>query len=173
MQPMTNTPISAPPSELTAEVCANDHVMRYRRTGAGMPILLIFPVPEPAHLAEELTRALAGHFRLIVPELPASTNPAAWLAEFLEGLGTSAVTLIAAGPLCMPAIELALRDEDQVSRLVLIPDGDPDEAVRDEAVITAFGASRIPALIVRPGLAARETAAIIVQFVEGGGNKNS
>jgi hypothetical protein len=166
---MTNTsPTSALPAELTAEVCANDRIMRYRRSGAGLPILLIFPVPETAHLADELTRALAGNFRLIVPELPASTNATEWLAEFLEGLGTSAVTLIAAGPLCMPAIELALRDDDQISRLVLIPDGDADDAVRDESLITTFGASQVPALIVRPGLGSRETAAVIVRFIEGG-----
>jgi hypothetical protein len=166
---MTNTtPLSALPAELTAEVCANDRIMRYRRSGAGMPILLMVPVPGTAHLAEELTRAFAGNFRLIVPELPTSTDPTEWLSEFLEGLGTSAVTLIAAGPLCMPAIELALRDDDQVSRLVLIPDGDADHSVRDDTLITTFGTSQIPALIVRPGLGSRETTAIIVRFVESG-----
>ena len=171
MRSMTNTPSAdALPPELRAEVCANDRIMHYRRSGAGLPILLMFAAPATTPLTDELTRVLATKFRLIVPEMPLGINPTDWIAEFLEGIGLTAVTLIAAGPFCMAAIELALRDDDQVSRLALIPDGEADDSMHDEAVLTTFGPAQIPAIIVRPDLEARDSAAIIMRFVEDGAN---
>jgi hypothetical protein len=158
---------SALPPDVWAEVCAHDRVMRYRRLGAGMPILLLFHQFGSAPMADELVRVLTTKFRLIVPELSSRSNPTDWIAEFLEGLGTSAVTLIAAGPLCMPAIEIALRDADQIARIVLLPDGDADESSREPALVATFGVSHIPALIVRPGLGVTETVTIIAEFVGG------
>jgi len=164
---MSNTSPSAPPPSVNpwAEVFAHDRIIRYRRTGVGMPVLLMLPEPTLAPLAAELTRILAASFRLIVPELPGPNNAMEWVAEFLEGLGTSAVTLIASGALCMTAIELALRDADQVSRLVLLPEGEAADGPRDSSLVATFGAAEVPALIIRPGLEAALTAGIIARFV--------
>jgi hypothetical protein len=165
---MSNTSSSsAPPPSVNpwAEVFAHDRVVRYRRTGAGMPVLLMLPEPHLAPLAEELMRVLSANFRLIVPELPSRHNAIEWVAEFLEGLGTSSVTLIASGPLCMAAIELALRDADQVSRLVLLPEGEAADGPCDSSLVATFGAAEVPALIIRPGLEPSLTAGIIARFV--------
>src|SRR5581483_12280075 len=109
---MPNRSTAAPfPSATCAEVLAHDRVMRYRRFGAGPAVLLLGEPEADGALWPELHRVLAARFRLIVPELPdARTDVTAWLGDFLEGLGTSGVAIVAADPFCVPALELALLD---------------------------------------------------------------
>jgi pimeloyl-ACP methyl ester carboxylesterase len=87
--------------------------MRYRRLGAGPPLVLL----GPADGAE----SLAARYRVIVPEMPGPGEDfGAWLTAFLEGLGTSGVTVVAAEPFHTIARELALADPDRVAQ-VLVP----------------------------------------------------
>jgi hypothetical protein len=95
-----------------AEVRAHGRVMRYRRLGAGPPLLLLGRADD--------VEGLAARFRVIVPEMPATgEDVGAWLAAFLEGLGMTGITVVAAEPFHSAARELALADPDLVTRVVL------------------------------------------------------
>jgi hypothetical protein len=88
--------------------------MRYRRLGAGPPLVLL----GPADGAE----GLAASYRVIVPEMPApGEDVGAWLTAFLEGLGTRGVTVVAPEPFHAAARELALADPDRVAEVLLQP----------------------------------------------------
>src|ERR1700749_3991293 len=111
---MTNTPATAiATSEPWAEVRSSDRVMRYRRSGAGSTLLLLGADAGPSPISTDLVAALGERFRVIVPDVPVDANLTAWIAEFLEGLGTCQVAILAANHLCMPTIELAFRGIDQ------------------------------------------------------------
>lgn len=163
---MTNTLASAAAtSEPWAEVRARDRVMRYRRSGAGPTLLLLGAESGPTPLDAGLVDELGVRFRCIVPDVPNGPSGVAWLAEFLEGLGCSDVVILAANHMCIPAIELAFRDADQIKRMVLIPDGEPDDSTSEGALATNIGTARIPLLIVRPGLSAGETLSLATNFL--------
>jgi len=86
--------------------------MRYHRLGAGPPLVLLGPTGR----ADEL----AARFRVIVPEMPdPGEDVGAWLTAFLEGLGMSGVTVLAAEPFHAVARDLALADPDRVSHVIL------------------------------------------------------
>jgi hypothetical protein len=165
---MSNT--SAPAiatSEPWAEVRCSDRVMRYRRSGTGPTLLLLGAEAGPSPISTELVAALGGRFRVIVPDVPSGVSVTAWVSEFLEGLGTCHVAILAANHLCMPAIELSFRGIEQVRRLVLIPDGEPDDSTPERAITTAVGTPPIPALIVRPGLSVTEALPLVTTFLAG------
>ncbi|HVJ30385.1 MAG TPA: hypothetical protein VNA66_08785, partial [Gammaproteobacteria bacterium] len=83
-----------------AEVRAHDQVMRYRRSGAGRALLLLRSAERADSLWPELLEALASHFRLIVPDVPAHAGSAAdWLVDFLEGIGMPGMGIVAADEL--------------------------------------------------------------------------
>ena len=128
--------------------------------------------------------ALGARFRVIVPDITdlftADFRPkvdsaegrsdktvTAWITEFLEGLGTCEVAILAADHLCMPVIELAFRGVDQIKRLVLIPDGEPDDSTSEGAITAAVGTPAIPVLIVRPGLSVSEALPLVTTFLAG------
>jgi pimeloyl-ACP methyl ester carboxylesterase len=95
-----------------AEVRAHGRVMRYHRLGAGPPLVLLGPTGRAEELAER--------FRVIVPEMPAhGEDVGAWLTAFLEGLGTTGVTVFAAEPFYSVARDVALADPDRVSHVIL------------------------------------------------------
>src|SRR6059058_4165774 len=97
------------PQSSWSEVRAHDHVMRYRRSGVGPAVLLLHPGEESGALWPELLHVLSSSFRVIVPDLPDDADDtAAWLADFLEGLGFARVAVLAADGFCLPALELAL-----------------------------------------------------------------
>jgi hypothetical protein len=150
-----------------AEVRARDRVTRYRRSGVGRAVLVL-DTGNGSSLWPELMHVLANNFRLIVPEVPADNpNFGAWLAEFLEGLGCTTVSLIAASDFCVPALDLVLRDVDQISQLVMVPDGEADEPGREGALGTAAGPSSIPLLIVRRGVDVIDALPTITRFLSG------
>ena len=168
---MPNPPTAhrPPPPATWAEVRAHDHVMRYRRSGVGGAVLVLVSPDRPDSLWPELTEALAARFRVIVPELDAAgASAAVWLADFLEGLGVARVAVVAADAYCIPALELALLDADQLARVVLVPGGD---AARASALDGALGASppqaAVPLLVVRRGLAAAEALPLVTGFLAG------
>ena len=165
---MSNTPATAiATSEPWAEVRASDRVMRYRRSGAGPTLVLLGYQAESSPISTELVTALGAQFRVIVPDVPARASVTDWVAEFLEGLGTCEVAILAANHLCMPTIELAFRGIEQIKRLVLIPDGEPDDSTAEGAITAAVGAPAIPVLIVRPGLGASEALPLVTTFLIG------
>lgn len=162
---MTNTPATAASLEPWAEVRASDRVMRYRRSGAGPTVLLLGTNEGPSPVLPELLQALGARCRLIAPEIPSNANATLWLSEFLEGIGTCPVTILAANGACIAAIELAFRDLEQIKRLVLIPDGEPDDSTSEGALSTTLGSPTIPVLIVRPGLAAADAIPLVTNFL--------
>ena len=169
---MPKLPASAArPPETWAEIHAHDHVMRYRRSGLGRAVLvLLHSADGPEPLWPELVDALADRFRLIVPELPAAgADVAVWLTDFLEGLGTAGVVVIAADPFCIPALELALLDADQVARMVLVPGGQAEETGLDGALATTTRGASVPLLVVRRGLPAGEALPLVTCFLAGDG----
>lgn len=127
---MPNRP-AGPPLELRASDCcaeirAHGTVMRYRRRGTGTTVLVLAEGSEDQ--GPELTEALSASFRVLTPELPADRAArTSWLSDFLEGLGARNVGLVALGELCSPARELALLRPDQIARMVLVPNGDPED----------------------------------------------
>ena len=171
---MPNPPALPPatrPPETWAEVRAHDHVMRYRRSGAGRVVLVLHADGDDGaadSLWPELAAALAERFRLIVPEAPADgADVSAWLGDFLEGLGVSGVALVAADRLCIPALELALLDTDQIARVVLVPGGRGTETVLDGALATSARQASLPLLIVRRGMPADEAVPLVTGFLAG------
>ncbi|MBV9879795.1 MAG: hypothetical protein JO180_04825 [Gemmatirosa sp.] len=159
---------AALPTETWSEVRAHDHVTRYRRAGSGRAVVVL-DADGADPLWPELAGGIAERFRLIVPEVPpADVDQALWLAEFLEGLGTSTVALVATGRLCVPALELTLRDPDQVARLVLVPGGAAVDATIGATIggaLAAPASRSVPLLVARRGLPADEALPLIARFL--------
>ena len=144
--------------------------MRYRRIGTGRPLLLLESC-SGATICPGLLEALAESHRLIVPELPSSdTHLAGWLADFLEGMGTSRMAVVAAEPLCVPAMELALLGTDQIARIVLVAGPTPlksDGRGLAEPGLLEGATSRVsvPVLLVRCSQGADEVVALVREFL--------
>jgi hypothetical protein len=152
--------------ESWAEVRAHDQVMRYRRSGVGRAVLVLRSPGNPEPLWPELVEALGIGYRLIVPEAPArDADLARWLADFLEGLGVSNVSILAADSFCIPALELALLEGDQVARLVLVAEGRGWRWEVGATLETATRGLRVPLLVVRRGQPAGEIVPLITDFL--------
>lgn len=154
-----------------AEVRVHDRVMRYRRSGAGQAVLLLYD-GDPDALWPSLMESLATRFRLIVPEPPAPNDDRAstleWLGDFLEGLGTSSVALLAAEPFCTDALELTLDGAEQVSRLVLIVRDAGDAALPGRLLGTLPNDCAVPLLVLRRGIADDDAIPLASSFLSGG-----
>ena len=149
-----------------AEVRAHDTVMRYRRSGAGRAVLVLRSVADPDPLWSDLLEVLGSGYRLIVPEPPpGDTDVAAWLAGFLEGLGTSSIRILAADRFCIPALELALLETDQIARIVLVAEGPAAGDARRGALESAMGRSSVPLLLVRNARPPNEGISLITDFL--------
>src|SRR5687768_9062075 len=126
--------------ESWAEVRAHDQVMRYRRTGAGRPVLVLRSPDDPDPLWPELLATLGASYRVIVPDPPeGDTDVATWLTSFLEGLGATSVRIVASDRFCMPAVELALLEAVGIVRMALVTDGPPVPDPRRGFLRSAFG----------------------------------
>jgi pimeloyl-ACP methyl ester carboxylesterase len=164
---MQNLSSLTQPAETLAEVRAHDQVMRYRRAGAGRPLVVLRGAGGANGVWPELEADLASRFRVFTPELPADCDDvAAWVGDFLEGLGLDRVVLVAADPCCLPALELALLRGYQVERLVLVPAGAAGETGLDGTLATTFAGVSVPLLVVRRGLAAGEALPLLRQFLQ-------
>jgi len=150
-----------------SEVRAHDQVMRYHRAGAGRPLVLLRGADDPEAIWPELDAQLVGQFRVFTPDLPPDCGDvAAWMKDFLEGVGLDRVLLIAADPCCLAALELALLGPDQVERLVLVPGGLASETGLDGTLATTLTGVSVPLLVVRRGLSAAEALQMLGQFLE-------
>ena len=157
---------STHPAGTLAEVRAHDLVMRYHRAGVGRPLVLLRAAAGPASIWPELDAQLVARYRVFTPELPAHCDDvAAWVKDFLEGVGLDRVLLVAADPCCLSALELALLAADQIERLVLVPGGIAGETGLDGTIAPAFTGVSVPLLVVRRGLPAADALPLIRQFL--------
>lgn len=167
---MSNLTATSPPGDSFAEVRAHDQVMRYRRAGAGRPLLVLRSSHEPHPLWAELDDALVGAFRVLTPDVPsAGVDVVAWMRDFLEGVGLERVTIIADDSLCITALEMVLLNADQVERMVLVPAGNAGETGLDGTLATSLAGVAVPLLVVRRGLSAHEAVPLLMQFLGLGG----
>src|SRR5690349_25052171 len=150
-----------------AEVRAHDQVMRYQRSGAGRPLVLLRTAAVPDALWPEVEEQAVARFRVFTPELPPDcADVAAWVKDFLEGVGLDRVTIVAADPCCLAALELALLGAQQIERLVLVPGGLAGETGLDGTLATTYQGVPVPLLVVRRGLSAAEALPLVRQFLE-------
>ena len=158
---------SLPLPSTIAEVRAHDQVMRYRRAGAGRPVIVLRGTDDPDALWPELDAELVSHFRVVTPELPAGCDDvAAWVADFLEGVGLDRVAVVAAEPCCLSALELALLGADQVERLILVPAGAAGETGLDGTLARTLAGVSMPLIVVRRGLSAAVALPILRTFLQ-------
>lgn len=118
---MPDAPLVTPPPSW-AEVRAGEHVVRYRRTGEGRPLLLLSPPRGATPLWPGLRGALERRFRVVEPDLPADGELLVPLTAFVEGLGLTGMVLIAAGDHCPAAVDLALSDPERLVAVLLGPE---------------------------------------------------
>src|SRR5262245_40305962 len=150
-----------------AEVRAHDQVMRYHRAGVGRPLVLLRTAACPDSLCPALEAQLVARFRVFTPEIPPDCEDvAAWVKDFLEGVGLDRIPLVAADPCCLSALELALLGADLIERLVLVPYGFGGETGLDGTLATTYAGVSVPLLVVRRGLAAAEALPLLRQFLE-------
>ena len=162
--------LSAPrfPPDSWAEIRSHDRVTRYRRSGTGPAVLVLQPADGPGALWPELLHELEERHRLVIPEAPPpGIDIARWLADFLEGLGLSPVAVVAADELCIPVLELALLGADQVTRVVLVPDGEAGETGLEGTLAPTIRDESVALLVVRRGLSASEALPLVCGFLSG------
>jgi hypothetical protein len=156
-----------PPAGTLAEVRAHDQVMRYRRAGAGRPLVVLRGAADADALWPEVDAELIARFRVLTPELPTDCEDiTAWTAAFLEGVGLDRVVMLAAEPCCVSALELALLNAFQVERLVLVPTGATGETGLDGSIATTLAGVSVPLLVVRRGLSAADALPLLRSFLD-------
>ncbi len=159
--------------EIRAEVRVRDQIMRYSRTGSGLPVVMLGSPTDPEPLWAGLHRAIAERFRLIVPDLPrCDTDIAAWLTAFLEGLGSTDVRIVASSEFCMAALDLVLADLDRIARVVLVTHGKAGGPGVDSTLATGTLRTSVPLLVVRQGTPASEAVPLVVGFCAEGAGGN-
>ena len=156
------------PSDAFAQVRTADHVTRYTRVGAGRPVVVLDDHSSAETIWPKLVSHLAIERRILIPEVP-RTEPrfAAWLRGFIDGMGLPPLTLVAAGDLCLPAIEFALLEPERVERLILIPCGSAEETGLSGALSSTLGSSDVKLLVVRRDAPSTEAISIIETFLAG------
>jgi len=104
-----------------AEVRVGEHVTRYVRRGSGPSVVLLGADTDANPLWSPLLESVVANHRVIIPQLPPNgVDQSTWLREFIEGLGLSAVVLIAGSALSEAALDLAAVDDFTVRKLVLL-----------------------------------------------------
>ena len=150
-----------------AEVRAAEHVTRYFRRGAGAPVVVLGAFDGSEHLWPELVEALPLRHRVYFPESSAAGGDfPTWLLTFLDGLGVPPVVLVAAGPHCSAALELARLAPEQLGRLVVVA-ANQAEADRVTAALPASGDVTLPVMILGRECPALEAIERVERFVTG------
>lgn len=164
---MQKPPPLTHPIGTLAEVRAHDHVMRYHRAGAGRPVVVLCGADDADALWAELDAELVARYRVVTPELPADCEDvAAWVADFLEGVGLDRVIVLATESCCLSALELALFNASFVERLVLVPAGAVSETGLDGTLATTLTGVSVPLIVVRRGLDAAVALPLLRNFLE-------
>jgi hypothetical protein len=159
-------------SDAWAEIRTREQIIRYRRVGAGQPVLVL---AEQQEVCPTVIRALTdgGVVRLIIPELPTeAVHVAGWAADFLEGIGATSVGLLAMQSFAGAAIELAMLASEQIERVVLVAEepgrfGRWCEGWQHGALECAHRSARVPLLLVHKGLPTAEIGPLVRSFFKG------
>jgi hypothetical protein len=159
---------SPAPAFTRATVCCGPVETGYRRAGHGDTVVALVARDWPA--AASLFPGLARDFRLIVPELePADGSRgrphfAAWLTDFLDGLGLSNVTLLADERFGAAALGAALVEPVRVGRLAVVLDAaaSDDPPAATDAMLCGSGTRLLVAWMRPDSSSASEIAAALL-----------
>lgn len=131
------------------EIRLADRVMRYRRFGAGRPLVLLSELADAGLWPASVT-AIAGSRRVYIPDLTRDdTGFVTWLQGFMDGVGAERPAILATGALCIAALEFALLEADRVERLALIPAGQFEETGLDGVLAPSRDGPSLPILLLR------------------------
>jgi hypothetical protein len=154
-----------------AEIRIGGQSIRYRRLGAGYPVLVLAEAAEICPtVADALTQG--GALRLILPEPPLeNVHLAGWLGDFLEGVGATSVGLLATQSFCMAAVELAMFASEQITRAVLVADepgsfGRWCEGWQHGSLTSARRSGTVPILLVHKGQPLSEIGPLVRNFFD-------
>ena len=154
-----------------AEIRTREQVIRYRRVGAGRPVLVL---AEQQEICPTVVRALTetGYVRLIMPEpRMEAVHVPGWPADFLEGIGATSVGLLATPSFAGAAIELAMLGAEQIERVVLVAEesgrfGRWCEGWKEAALECADRRRQVPVLLVHKGLPMDEIGPLVRRFFD-------
>jgi hypothetical protein len=118
-----------------AEVRVGEHVTRYVRRGTGPSVVVVGADAQASPVWSPLVEQLVGTHRVVVPQQPPEgADVGTWLRGFIEGIGLTAIVLIAGGAATAASLDLTASDDFTVRRLVLLPtageNGDTPDAGR-------------------------------------------
>lgn len=107
-----------------AEVRVGEHVTRYVRRGTGPSVVVVGADAQASPVWSPLVEQLVGSHRVVVPQQPPDgADVSTWLRSFIEGIGLTAIALIAGGAATAASLELTASDDFTVRRLVVLPTG--------------------------------------------------
>jgi len=90
-----------------------DLTTRYRRTGAGRPVVVLHTADDPDSHVPDLAELLSARFRVIIPDLPSGVGDlGAWLRDFLEALGIEGAAIVVPDGGTIAALDLTLLDTE-------------------------------------------------------------
>ena len=168
MPTKTDLPVAEPGPQTWGEVHANQRVMRYRHSGAG-PAVMLLGADVAGHSSDlwpELPGLLQAHFRVVIPQLPHNIDDVALSLQcLLDGVGASGIGLIAGGPYCYPATELALgpNGSEYISRLILVGDNNTGEHPTDFASSDALS---VPLLVLSRRMSVAKAMSAALPFLK-------
>lgn len=118
-----------------AEVRVGEHVTRYVRRGTGPSVVVVGADAQASPVWSPLVEQLVESHRVVVPQQPPEgADVGTWLRGFIEGIGLTAIVLIAGGAATAASLDLTASDDFTVRRLVLLPrageNGDTPDAGR-------------------------------------------
>jgi hypothetical protein len=118
-----------------AEVRVGEHVTRYVRRGTGPSVVVVGADAQASPVWSPLVEQLVESHRVVVPQQPPEgADVGTWLRGFIEGIGFTAIVLIAGGAATAASLDLTASDDFTVRRLVLLPtageNGDTPDAGR-------------------------------------------
>jgi hypothetical protein len=163
-----HTPDSIPRS--WAEVHAREHVVRYRRSGAG-PVIVLLGGADGAARWPTLEDTLSRIGRVLTPEIapnePAGRHLDAWLAAFLEGIGASGIAIVVADDSCAaPVLAMALLEPELIRSVVWIAEG---VTAGTPLVTSLAGAQRavpLPMLLLASKLSYGDAEPALIRFLQ-------
>ena len=105
-----------------AEVRVGEHVTRYVRRGTGPSVVVVGADAQASPVWSPLVEQLVESHRVVVPQQPPEgADVGTWLRGFIEGIGLTAIVLIAGGAATAASLDLTASDDFTVRRLVLLP----------------------------------------------------
>ena len=105
-----------------AEVRVGEHVTRYVRRGTGPSVVVVGADAQASPVWSPLVEQLAESHRVVVPQQPPEgADVGVWLRGFIEGIGLTAIVLIAGGTATAASLDLTASDDFTVRRLVVLP----------------------------------------------------